>query len=307
MVAPRGLTTGLLWLSCLAVFPYASTAGAENILAQISVPSRHLPHRYYGQVYQFPESVRDYTDQSLFGYSFRQDLPNGAVRELQIGRLHSRGAYLLATDLFANGRFSTMSHTVLMTFPRIPVTAPIYRLEEDLSGDLRVTVPDGSVLLIDGRTGALLPTRDFALAPQGKPGTPPDLRYRGFHLRIHSTGRNPFLRGNPVTVADASGWTCRLSTEDVFRYESGPESDVFRFDEDTDLFSYLSRRCPSLRLPWPARRFDGEQSLATAAPVPILLPASASSGVTPIRRNGLEPSPHGGGGALPFLWNLFSH
>lgn len=308
MVASRRRTTSTLLVGLLAVLSCARMARAENILAQISVPSHHLPHRYYGQVYQFPDSVRDYTEDSLFGYSFREDLPSGAVRELQIGRLRSRGAYLLATDLFANGRFSTMSHTVLMIFPRFAANGrELYQVAEDISGDLRITAPDGSILLIDGRTGALRPTRDFFIAPQGAPGTPPGFRHRGLHLEIHSTGRNPFLRGTPVTIVDGVGWTCRLSTDELFRYASGPESDVFRFDEDAAFFAYLSGRCAGLHLPLPARGLARVQAVATEEHVPILIPASGSPQAALHSGNRLPPAGSQASGTVPFLWKLFSN
>ncbi len=283
-------------------------AGAEKILAQISVPSHHFRDRYYDQVYQFPATIRDYSEQSLFGYSFREELPNGAVRELEIGQLRSRGAYLLATDLFANGRFSTMSHTVLMVFPR--AVAPgtnLYQLSEDAFGDLRITAPDGSALRIDGRTRALRSTRDFALASQGPPGTPPGLRHRGLHLEIHSTGRNPFLRGTRATFVDGNGWTCQLTTDELFRYNGGLESDVFRFEEDSDFFAYLSARCPGLRLPRPARDLLKALPVAADDSVPILIPASSGASLASASDRTSEPPRSEPGGTLPFLWKLFSN
>lgn len=259
----------------------SSFARADDVLSRISIPNRRLPQRYYGQMYQFPASVRDYSDRNLVGYSFREELASGAVRELEIARLRSPGAYLIATDLFANGRFSTMSHTVLMVFPRsaLPGT-DFYRLAEDPSGDVRVTAPDGSTLLVDGRTGQVKPTPDFFLAPLGAPGTPPGLHHRGFHLRIHAVGKSPFLRGTPVAVVKPGEPACRLATDDLFLYDHGPESDIFRFASDEELFTYLAVRCQAAE-----RSPTLQQAMAAAPagaplaedPVPILIPAPPTS------------------------------
>jgi hypothetical protein len=216
--------------------------------------------------------VSDYSSHSFYGWSFRNELESGAVRLLEVSRARTPGAYLLATDLFANGRFSTMSHTVLMVFPRIPAgRTDLYALREDGLGHLQLLAPDGSIVLIDGETSAVLPTATFALAPLGPAGTPPGLRHRGLHLEIHSVGKSPFLRGTPVRVADPFGAACSLATDDVFLYGDGPESDVFRFDGDASFFEFLERRCPELRLPAAERRVV---SVASAAPASAALDAS---------------------------------
>jgi hypothetical protein len=239
----------LAWLVAAGVF-MATPARGVDVLSEISVPNRHLAKRYYGRLYRFPENVRDYSEARLYGYSFRQTLPSGAVRELEIYRPTSRDGYLMATDLFANGRFSTMSHTVVLPFPRLsPRSGESYRVDEEASGDLVVTGPDGSRLVVDGETGALRPTRDFALDPLGTAGTPPRLRHRGLHLEIRAVGRSPFLRGTPVAVVDHGETVCRLSTDDVFRFDDGAESDRLRFATDEALFAFLADRCPASRSP----------------------------------------------------------
>ncbi|MGH7858300.1 MAG: hypothetical protein ACREQY_13335 [Candidatus Binatia bacterium] len=291
----------------IALVACTRSVATDSIVSRISIRNPNLPGRFYGEVHRFPPAVRDYSDATLFGWTFREDLPSGAVREIQVSRLRSPGAYLIATDLFANGRFSTMSHTVLMVFPR-RADGDLYRIAEQPSGDLHVLAPDGSTLVLDGVTGAVRPSRDFYLAPLGPPGTPPGLHHRGFHLRIHSVGRSPFLRGTPVEVRNAAGSSCRLRSDDLFLYGSGPESDIFRFETDDELFSYVAGRCPSLtegpivqEASAPAAGLPG--ALPSSAPVPILVPASASAPPAPEATYGRRQWRSRTGG---LLWQLFS-
>lgn len=300
------------WAKAVVVLGVAAAlppraARAESVLAQLSAPSARPGQRSYGRLYQFPDTVRDYSDSRLYGYSFREELRSGAVRALEIWNLRSRGAYLMATDLFANGRLSTMAHTVLMVFPRRrDAGEDMYRLSETTGGEILVEAPDGTVLLVDGATGAVRPNRDFALGPLGRPGTPPLLRHAGIHLELHAVGRSPFLRRTRVTVSDAAGERCLLSTDELFLFGSKPESDAFRFDDDGQLFAFLTKRCPMLAIP---RAADAAPSLGRAA-------ASAGAGEPPL----LVPAAHqpsGGGGkggswlgsgdTLPLLWQLFWH
>jgi hypothetical protein len=266
-VSWAAVLSALLALSVLDI----RVARSGDVLAEISVRNARLENQYYGKMFVFPDRVRDYSARNLFGYSFREDLPGGAVRMLEIARVRTSGAYVMATDLFANGRFSTMSHTVLMVFPRVRHGAEAYEIAQDTAGDYQILAPDGSVLWIDGRTGSMRRSRDFALAPQGAPGTPPGLAHRGLHLEIHAVGKNPFLQGTPVVIEDATGAACRLSTDELFAYDGRLESDVFRFDSDDELFSYLDARCPGLRLPAIAA-----QPVAAIAAVALTPPASAS-------------------------------
>jgi hypothetical protein len=176
----------------------------------------------------------------------------------------------MATGLFANGLFSTMSHTVLMVFPRRPVgRSDPYALRETTSGDIELLAPDGSTILVDGGTGAVLATSTFSVAPIGAPGTPPGLQHRGLHLEIHSVGRSPFLRGTPVRVADAFRSACTLSTDDLFLFGNGPESDVFRFDDDRGFFALVDDRCPNVRLPngWQTASVDADPAMVPPAHV----------------------------------------
>ncbi|MGH7896668.1 MAG: hypothetical protein ACREQQ_01870, partial [Candidatus Binatia bacterium] len=160
----------------------------------------------------------------------------------------------------------------------------LYSVHEEPSGDLRLRAPDGSSLRIDGATEAVLPTAGFELAAQGPTGTPPRLFHRGLHLEITSVGRSPFLVGTPVTVADGIGGVCRLSTDEMFRYGGGPESDVFRFDTDPELFRFLAIRCPDLELPAggfaaTTRRPDIEPVVPSAdrAEAPTVVPVDAAT------------------------------
>ncbi|MGH7822434.1 MAG: hypothetical protein ACREQ9_21950 [Candidatus Binatia bacterium] len=305
----RSWSSGARVAIALALFACAPAA-ADTVLSRISIRHRHLPDRFYGEVHRFPASVRDYSTATLFGWSFREELPSGAVRELGVSRLRSSGAYLIATDLFANGRFSTMSHTVLMVFPRNGDGEELYRIVPQASGDVHLLAPDGSILLVDGATGRVKPSRDFHLAPLGAPGTPPGLRHRGFHLEIHSVGRSPFLRGTPVVVTNGSGSSCRLLTDDVFVYGDGPESDVFAFATDAAFHAFLDARCPTLserahvqEASAPGFMMPPALPAADAEPVPILVPVSASASRAHVRTYVRRKWPSRTGG---LLWQLFS-
>jgi len=293
-------------LRALAVGMSLAAAGAEagDVLAEISVRNPR-PGSYHGEMFVFPENVRDYSVNRFYGWSFRHELRDGAVRLLEVARARTRGAYLMATDLFSDGHFSTMSHTVLMVFPRSPLgRTDLYALSEEGSGHLRLLAPDGSALLVDGTNGAVLPSGDFVLGPQGPPGTPPDLRHRGLHLVIHSVGKSPFLRGTPVRMIDAGGGSCSLVTDEVFAFGAGPESDVFRFDSDAQLFQYLDRRCPSLEL-----APGGWKTRAVAAADDRTLPISAAATKTiaaPADDHGSEKRT-GTGGILSILSRLLTN
>jgi hypothetical protein len=295
----------------------ALSAGAESwattVITRVSQPSRRFPHHFYDAKFQFPEGIREFSDATLVGYSFRQPLRDGGVRELEISRLHSRGAYLMVTDLFSNGRFSTMSHSVLMVFPRDGTARKDpYLVSEDGSGDMRIVAPDGSILLVDVASGAVKATRDFYLAPQGAPGRPPVLRHRGFHVELTAVGKNPFLRGTPATVTDAYGETCKLSSEDLFRYGRKIESDVFRFDTDAEFFSYLAVRCPSLDFPPMAAVAHAPVapsvvSMSPGGAVPILLPEDVEALPRPPETKRATQPAAQKGGALRLLRRIFGN
>jgi hypothetical protein len=226
-----------------------------RIFGQISVRGAAAHDTYYGRVHLFRDDAvyRDYSGRSLFGQSFRQDLGEGAVREFQTGRVQTQGAYLIVTDLFANGRLSTMSHTVVLAFPRQPPAGgTLYDVVEEPAGGFRLRGPNGSSLLFDGGSGALRQAVGFAVNPPGETGSPPRIWYRGLHVRIQSVGGNPFLRGRAATVVDARGGACGLTTGDLFAYEGRLESDMFRFASDREFFAFLADRCPWLELPRPA-------------------------------------------------------
>ena len=279
----------------------ATAARAGDVLAEISVRNRQ-PASYHGEMFVFPESVRDYTPASFYGWSFRNRLKSGGMRQVEVARARSRGAYLMVTDLFPDGHFSTMSHTVLMVFPRTPVgRAELYALSEDRPGILHLHTPNGSSLFFDGASSALLPSDDFTLGPQGSPGTPPDFRHRGLHLLIHSVGKSPFLRRTPVRAVDGAGHSCTLATDEIFAYGPGPESDVFRFDSDAQFFGYLEARCPSLALA------PGEwrtAALASDAPAPLLVPVATIPRAA--ATTATEPAAPSGGGVLGFFASLLS-
>ncbi len=304
--ARRVIRVGVL---ALAV---AAESAASTFVTQVSLPSRRFPRRYYEAKFQFPEGIREFSDRTLVGYSFRQELETGGVRELEISRFHNPGAYLMVTDLFPNGRFSTMSHLVMMVFPRgAGSRKDPYTVSEDPSGDMRIIAPDGGNLLVDVETGAVRATRDFYLAPQGDPGSVPGFRHRGFHLEITGVGQNPFLRGMPVTVRDATGETCWLSTADLFRYGRKPESDVFRFDTDVEFFSYLSTRCPRLEIPVQAvfarAPVEPPVALPPGGAVQLLYPKDVEAIPRPGKTVTTTAAPASTGGALRLLRGLLVH
>ncbi len=245
-----------------------SRARAGDVLAEISVRNTIRPSTFHDEVFRFPGAVRDYSSERFYGWSFRERLASVATRVLEVSRARSSGAYLMATDLFANGLFSTMTHTVLMLFPRrLAGRSDPYTLRETTSGDLELLAPDGSTILVDGGNGAVLATSTFSVAPIGSPGTPPRIHHRGFHLEIHSVGRNPFLRGTPVRVADAFGGSCTVSTDELFLFGNGAESDVFRFDDDRSFLALIDDRCPNVRLPdgWQTASIDVVPAVASPA------------------------------------------
>jgi len=280
----------------------ATPATAGNVLAEISVRNTTRPTTYHGEMFVFPENVRDYTPASFYGWSFRDRLKSGGMRQVEVARARTRGAYLMVTDLFPDGHFSTMSHTVLMVFPRDPVgRTELYALKEDAVGNLRLSTPDGSSLVFDGRTSAFLSSAGFSLAPQGMPGTPPDFRHRGLHLVIHAVGKSPFLRRTPVRALDAAGHSCTLTTDEIFAYGPGPESDVFRFDSDALLYRYLASRCPSLDL----GRGDWQTAaLVTDTDTANVMPAAVAD--TTNAETASEQPAGSRGGVIGFLSSLLS-
>jgi len=282
----------------------ATSVRAGDVLAEISVRNVGRPSTYHGETFVFPENVRDYTPTSFYGWSFRNRLKSGGMRQLEVARARTRGAYLMVTDLFPDGHFSTMSHTVLMVFPRNPTgRSELYALSEDRPGVLHLHTPNGSSLFFDGATSALLPSVDYTLAPQGIPGTPPDFRHRGLHLVIHSVGKSPFLRRTPVRAVDGAGRSCTLATDEIFAYGAGPESDVFRFDSDAQFFRYLAVRCPDLHLTPGNWR---TAAVVTDGPAPILVPAVSATRSDAEATNHAEPSAASGGGVLRFFASLLS-
>jgi hypothetical protein len=256
------------------------TPGYEGrIFGQISVRGSSHPDRLYGRIHLFEESDwrRDYSERSLFGYSFRQELPDGGVREFQTGRTRTAGAYLMVTDLFRDGRISTMGHTVVIVFPRQPPGGgDLYRVVERPDGNFRLEGPNRSLLVFDGRTGELLETAGFSVSPPAAPGTPPAVSYRGLHVRIEAVGGNPFLRDRPASAIDGRGRRCVLSTSDLFVYDGRIESDLFRFADDRDFFRFLSERCPDLEFPEPAPSLRRAVERARAEP-----PREAPGGLLP--------------------------
>jgi hypothetical protein len=286
-----------------AAFGALPLAHAGDVLAEISVRGTKRPTALHGEMFLFPENVRDYTSTSFYGWSFRQELGDDRVRVLEVARVRSPGAYIMATDLFADGHFSTMSHTVVMVFPRD--SAEPYALREDASGILNLTAPNGSILRIDGHSGALLKSDDFSLSPQGAPGTPPRLHHRGLRLEITAVGKSPFLHRTPARFIDGAGTACETTTDDLFRFGSKPESDVFRFDADGELFAYLASHCPGIVIPAHRTR------LVAASGVPVqpgqaVLRQQATEPVAPPppRRSGLA---QGFSGFVDLLASLLSN
>ena len=260
-----------------------------RIFGQVSVRSTAAPDSLYGRIHLFRESatLRDYSSRTLFGYSFQQRIGDVATRGFETGRVTTAGAYLMVTDLFDDGHLSTMSHTVIFAFPRRPPAGgDLYDVVEEPSGDFRLRGPSGSALVFDGRTGALRAHAGFVVEPPGDSGTPPRIGYRGLSLRLHATGSNPFLRDRSATVVDAAGRECELSTTDLFEYAGRRESDVFRFREDAEFFSFLRERCGDLVLPQPA------PTLVARAPRKLpekqAAPADGSRGLLPLLFKGFR-------------------
>ncbi|MEA2625020.1 MAG: hypothetical protein QOD06_1065, partial [Candidatus Binatota bacterium] len=237
----------------IAAFVASTTARADviNVLSQISVPGSSGHHTRYGRIYSFPSDVREYSDRTFLGYSFREDYQRGGWRVIDFMRVRTPGAYMMVTDLPPTGRMSHMAHTVVIVFPRVPVRRKnLYDVAEESSGQFRVRAPDGSWLWFDGTTGSVRAASGFVLSPQGGPGTPPGVQHGGLHVVLQAVGKNPFRRGATATIVDARGQTCRVDTDSLFVYPNDrPESDAFRFDTDADFFSYLRGRCPDLATP----------------------------------------------------------
>ncbi len=212
--------------------------------------------RSYGRLHLFQDDgvSRDYSGKSLFGYVFRQELGGGALRQFETGRVQTHGAYLMVTDLFSNGRLSTMSHTVILAFPRKPPGATyLYDVLEEGRQSFRLRAPNGASLVFDPQTRALRAASGFVIAPPGDTGTAPRVAYQGLHVRIEAVGKNPFLRDLPARVVDARGADCAISTSDLFSYgRQRRESDMFRYATDREFFAFLGNRCPELSLPRPA-------------------------------------------------------
>jgi hypothetical protein len=229
--------------------PYAPDAPgfSGRLLAQVSVPSASAGDSFYGRVHLIPQDGRDYSPRTLFGYSFRENVPGGGFREFQVGRVQTHGAYLVVTDLYRDGRHSTMGHTVILAFPRAAGHA--FSVRDLGGGSFRMQGPAGSALDFDGRSGRLVGARGFRVAPQGASGTAPRVAFDGFHVKIQSVGGNPFLRGRAATVYDGRGGSCSVTTADLFVNQGTRESDMFRFADDVDLFTFLRGRCPGLHFP----------------------------------------------------------
>ena len=75
-------------------------ASAGDVLAEISVRNREHPSTYHGEMFVFPETVREYSRERFYGWSFRHDLRDGAVRLLEVARARTRGCRMvqLTTD-----------------------------------------------------------------------------------------------------------------------------------------------------------------------------------------------------------------
>lgn len=284
MRSPSRTATGVSGL-LIAMIGAVPIAQAGDVLAEISVRGTERTSALHGEMFVFPESVRDYSPTAFHGWTFRQQLGRDRVRVLEVARVTSPGAYIMATDLFADGHFSTMSHTVLMVFPR-DSTEP-YALRENASGILNLTAPNGAVLRIDGHTGAVLESDDFSLAPQGASGTPPRLHHRGLRLEITAVGKSPFLRRTPARFVDAAGTVCQMTVGDLFRFGSKPEADVFRFDSDLELFGYLANRCPDIVIPRPRGRLVPASGVRVmpgrTGPRPQASPAVTAAAPVPAR------------------------
>lgn len=272
--------------------PFVADSPGYNgrMFAQVSVASSAARDHFYGRIHLFREDdeLRDYSSSSLFGFSFRQRLGEAALREFETGRVTTPGAYLAVTDLFADGHYSTMSHTVVFAFPRRPPAGGsyLYDVVEEANGDFRLRAPGGAFLVFDGQSGALREGRGFVISPQGESGTPPRIAYRGLHLRLQAVGSNPFLRDRPATAVDAAGRECELSTSELFSYAGRRESDVFRFKSDGDFFKFLRRRCADLELPEPAPTL-----VAKAEPKPPPEPKAehpSSEGLLPLLLRGFH-------------------
>ena len=218
-----------------------------RLLAQLSIRSVNDHDSYYGRVFLFPKNGRDYSDRTLFGYNFRHNFSDGGFREFQVGRVQTHGAYLMVTDLYSDGRHSTMGHTVIIPFPR--KSRPAYRVTELGGGAFRLTGPNASRLDFNGRNGQLLAASGFSVLPPGESGSAPRVAFRGPHVRIHSVGGNPFLRGRSATVFDGRGGRCALTTTELFSHRGTNESDMFRFATDNEFYSFLNERCPWLDVP----------------------------------------------------------
>ena len=251
-----------------------------RLLGQVSMRSAHDHDSYYGRVFLFPKDGRDYSDRTLFGYSFRENFAGGGFREFQVGRVQTHGAYLMVTDLFSDGRHSTMGHTVIIPFPR--VNKPAFRVNELGGGDFRLAAPGGAALDFNGRNGHLISTRGFSVLPQGEIGSPPRVAYRGAHVRIQSVGGNPFLKGRGAMVYDGRGGQCALTTTDLFSHRGTNESDMFRFATDNELYAFLNDRCPWLNVPRGTRT-----QVAKAAPAKK---SSRTASSSPSDAKGLIPA-----------------
>jgi hypothetical protein len=79
-----------------------------------------------------------------------------------------------------------------------------------------------------------------------------------------------------VRVADGFGDSCTVSTDELFAFGNGPESNVFRTDDDRSFFAFLDDRCPNVWLP------DGWQT-ASVDVVPAAVPATGAVGAALLR------------------------
>jgi hypothetical protein len=227
-----------------------------RLLGAVSVANADGQKSHYGKVHLFPKDTRDFTQATLFGYSFREELGDNAVRHIEVGRAQTTGAYLMVTDLFRDARHSSMGHTVILAFPRDRTNAKgkLYWVDDEPGGRFRLNGP-GFWIRFDGPSGELLQASGISIRAQGAIKTPPRVYYPGIQVKIQAVGGNPFLRGRGAMIADARGRECRVSTGDLFDYRGTKgESDMFRFDQDADFFDFVRRRCPGLSVPRVARR-----------------------------------------------------